>query len=469
MPEVKVPIICGDKIGLNNDYYDAIPVNLIAAMRDLEGSTGYLHSHDGLSVGSNNGYGGIRGALYNERMGKSFRVANYMYGLELNSIRFYMPTFSDNAIAGTGWVSMPYSFNSFLVVSGGNVYRFDGTNLLQLTDPDLGQPIDATWIDGYYVFVDEDYIYHTDIVDETSIDPLKFATAEISPDKNKAVGKTQDDLLVVFGRYTIEYFVNQGNEQFAFTRLNQKALSVGIVGTKCWAEMGGQLFILGGRKEEQPSIHSVGTGQAISIATRTIDYIINSYTEEELAQAKLETRTVDGNQLLYAILPNDTLVFNSTVAQKLGVNSAWSKLESNGVRWVGANIIYDPIFTSWMCGDIELGINYNLLKTTASQNGYPVDSYFYTPFVPAESFSVDELEITTIGGFNTETTAMYVSTTSDGASYSTEYSKELSIPLNYQNRYIIRRLGYVRKKVGYKFRAKHKDKLNVSGLVIRGS
>lgn len=469
MPDVKVPIICGDKIGEGNDYYDAIPVNLIAVMRDIEGSTGYLHSHDGLVEPSSNGYGAIRGSLYNERMGKSFRVSEFMYGIEPGSITFYMPTLDENRVDGTGWVSTPYSFNSFLVIGGGSAYRFDGTTFLKITDPDIGQPIDATWIDGYYVFIDEEYIYHTDINDETSIDPLKFATAEISPDKNKAVGKTQDDLLVVFGRYTIEYFVNQGNEQFAFTRLNQKALSVGIIGTKCWVEMGGQLYILGGRKEEQPSIYAVGTGQAISITTRTIELIVNAYTEEELGQAKLESRTIDGNQLLYVILPNDTLIFNSTVAQKLGVNSAWSRLESNGGRWRAANIIYDPIFNSWVCGDRDEGRNYLLSKATASQVGEPVDSYFYTPFVPAESMSIDELEINTVGGFSSETTSMFVSTTRDGAAYSTEYSQELAIPLNYDKRFIVRRLAYVRKKVGFKFRAKHKDKLNVSGLIVRGS
>jgi len=465
MPEVKVPIICGDKIGEGNDYYDAIPVNLIAVMRDIEGSTGYLHSHDGLLLG--NGFlsgDGDRGALYNERMNRSFRVSSYLHELAVGST-----TQIGTPIPGVEQVSMPYSFNSFLIIGGGNVYRYDGAIFSQMTDPDIGQPIDGAWIDGYYVFIDEEYIYHTDINDETSIDPLKFATAEISPDKNKAVGKTQDDLLVVFGRYTIEYFVNQGNEQFAFTRLNQKALSVGIVGTKCWVEMGGQLYILGGRKEERTSVFAIGTGQSISVTTRTIDSIIASYTEDELSLSKLETRTVYGNQLLYVHLPDDTLVFNSTVAQKLGINSAWSKLESNGGRWVGINIIYDPKFSSWVCGDYQTGDVYRLDQDSAAQRGLPVDSYFYTPFVPAESMSIDELEINTVGGFSTETTSMFVSTTRDGAAYSTEYSQELAIPLNYDKRFIVRRLAYVRKKVGFKFRAKHRDKLNVSGLIVRGS
>ena len=469
MPEVKVPIICGDKIGEGNDYYDAIPVNLVAVMRDIEGSTGYLHSHDGLSLVFGGASGVSRGALYNERMGRSFRL-NGTRLLEIaqggDDVTFSLI----GEVPGVSQASMPYSFNSFLVVANGYVFRYDGVTFSQITDPDIGQPIDGAWIDGYYVFIDDEYIYHTDINDETSIDPLKFATAEISPDKNKAVGRTQDDLLVVFGRYTIEYFVNQANEQFAFTRINQKALSVGIIGTKCWTEMGGQLYILGGRKEEQPSVHAIGTGQAIRLATRTIDLIINKYTEAELSLAKVESRTIDGNQLLYIFLTNDTLVFNNTVAQKLGINSAWSRLESDGGRWRGINIIYDPILNSWSCGDVNDGEVYRLDRDTAAQFGSEyVDSYFYTPFVPAESMSIDELEINTVGGFSSETTSMFVSTTRDGAAYSTEYSQELAIPLNYDKRFIVRRLAYVRKKVGFKFRVKHRDKLNVSGLIVRGS
>lgn len=468
MPDIKVPIICGDRIGSDSDYYDAIPVNLIGALRDIDGETGYLYSHDGLSYYNSDIYGASRGALYNERMGRSFRFGSYAYEIFADDTTALL---GGSIISGFGYVSTPYSFNSFLIVGGGSsiVYRYDGVNFSQMTDPDIGQPIDCTWIDGYYIFTDGEYLYHTDINDETSIDPLKFATSEISPDKTLAVGRTQDNLLVAFNRYSTEYFINQANEQFAFTRLNQKALSVGIIGTKCWVEMGGQLFILGGRKEEQPGLHAIGSGQAVSISTRTIDLILSGYTEEELSTSKLESRTTDGVQLLYVMLPSDTLIFNATIAKTLGVNSAWSRLESNGGRWIGVNIIYDPVLNSWACGSRDDGKNFKLLKNTASQANMPVDSYFYTPSVPAESFSIDELEINTVSGFNYNNVGLFVSTTSDLVSYSTEYSKELAIPLDYENRYIVRRLGYVRKRIAFKFRAHHSDKINVSGLTLRGS
>lgn len=463
MPEMPVPIICGDKINSFSDYEDAIPVNMIAVMRDIEKATGYLYSHDGLTQ-IRVGAGIDRGALFNERMNRSFRVSGEKL-IEITATNSNVPLILGD-IPGADLVSMPYSFNSFLVIAAGAAYRYDGTTLTQITDPDLGQPIDGTQLDGYYVFTDGEYLYHTDINDETSIDPLKFATSELSPDKTIAIGRTQDDLLVVFNRYTTEYFINQANEQFAFSRLNQKAVSSGIVGTKCWCEMDGNLFILGGRKEERVSVHIMGTGQTTNISTRLIDSIIEKYTENELFTAKLEARTSSRDQLLYVRLPNDTLVFNQSVAKKLGIGAAWSRLESLGGNWRAVNINYDPVINDWICGDSAGPNIYRLDKFTATQFDYPVDSYFYTPLIPIESASIDQIELNTISGFGVEGTSLFVSTTRDGAQYSQEWSREVTVLHDYDHRYIARRLGYVRKKIGFKFRAHHRDKINISGLMV---
>jgi hypothetical protein len=50
-----------------------------------------------------------------------------------------------------------------------------------------------------------------------------------------------------------------------------------------------------------------------------------------------------------------------------------------------------------------------------------------------------------------------------------EWSKEVTANANYNDRYIVRRLGYVRKNIGFKFRSLNKGKLNVSGLVANAS
>lgn len=460
MPEISVPIMRGDKIKDDADYFDALPVNLIAVMREVLGTNGSLYSHDGLTQQAV-GQGVDRAGFYSERLNKHLRVSGQKL-IEVSSSG--VSVLGD--VAGIDLATMANSFNTVLIVAGFFAYLYNGSSLVKITDPDIGLPIDGTWIDGYYVFTDGEYIYHTDIDDEGSIDPLKFATSEISPDKTLAVGRTQDNLLIVFNRYTTEYFINQANEQFAFSRLNQKAIDAGIVGTHAWCELDGYTFILGGRKNERPSIHIISTGQIISIASRTVSKILATYTESELSGVKLECRISERDKLLYVHLPRDVLVYNHGVAEKLGVENSWSIMRTGQDRWRAINAVYDPNLNKWICGDkLDGRIGY-LNTKSALQYGDAVHSEFYSPLIPLESASIDWLEINTISGFNASDVSLFVSTTRDGASYSKEWSKEAAVPLDYDHRYIVRRLGYVRNRIGFKFRSYHKDKINVGGLRV---
>lgn len=49
MGELTIPIIGGDQVLDNADYADAIPINMLAVIRDIKGNPGYLISHDGLT------------------------------------------------------------------------------------------------------------------------------------------------------------------------------------------------------------------------------------------------------------------------------------------------------------------------------------------------------------------------------------------------------------------------------------
>lgn len=460
MPELPIPIIAGDKTKFDTDYHDAIPVNMLAVKHDVLGSLGYLISHDGVSQ-LVTGQGIDRGAFYNDRMGRSFRVSGQklieIIGNSVNVI---------GNIPGTDQVRMDYSFNSLLIVASGRAFLYTGIALTEIIDPDLGSPIDGWWIDGYYMFTDGEYIYHTDITNESSIDPLKFATSEISPDKTLAGGKTQDNLAIVFNRYSTEYFINEASEQFAFSRLTQKAVNSGIVGPRCWCDLGGNIFILGGSKGEPVALRILAPGQVISVTTRTVGKIIASYAESDLYSCRIESRTENEDRLIYIHLPNKTLLYNHTIAEQMGKESAWSELRTGQSTWRCINGVRDPKQNKWVYGDkIDSRIGY-LDSLTAAQYGQPVHSEFYTPMAPIDSMSVDSIEVNTIPGNSSSIENMFVSTTRDGAHYSQEWSNEESVPEIYDDRFIVRRLGYVRKKIGFKFRSLNKGKINASGAVI---
>jgi hypothetical protein len=469
MPELKVPIICGDKIDINRttfeasfEYTDALPVNMTGVLRESMSDSGYLLSHDGLNAYAT-GFGADRGALYNERWARSFRVS----GTRFIEIKPDGSVVDIGEIEGFHRVSMDYSFQSIMIVCDGKAWRYDGTTLLQMTDPDLGNPRSVTWIDSYYVFQDGEYIFHTDISDETSISPLKYATSELSPDPTKAVTRTQDDLLLVFNRYTCEFFVNRATENFAFGRLNQKALNCGTVGTHSWCEMDGNIFILGGRKEESPSVHIIGAGQTTSIATRYIDKLIAQYSEVEMENAVLECRIQNRDKFLYVRLPSITLCYNHTIASQVGVNSAWSIIQSRSGVWRACNGVYDPRINKWVYGDASTNKIGYLNPSSAAQYGEAVTQEFYSPLIPLETASIDEVEIDTVSGSQSSETFLHISSTRDGFIYSTEWSREVAKPLKYGMRCIFRRQGYVRKNIGFKFRTLTTEKINASGMVVR--
>jgi hypothetical protein len=202
----QIPLLKGDKVSKHTDYRDSLPVNMYAVKRSILGASGYMLCHSGLSHIAT-GAGIDRGSVYNDRLGLHLRVS----GDQLISIDPSGMVTNLGTVPGQDQVTMAefYSFNTQAVIADGKMFLYSpSTGFDEITDANLGTPIDGVWVDGYYFLTDGEYIYHTDLADETAIDPLKFATAEFIPDRSLAVGKTQDNKVIVFGRYSIEYFIN---------------------------------------------------------------------------------------------------------------------------------------------------------------------------------------------------------------------------------------------------------------------
>ena len=83
-----------------------------------------------------------------------------------------------------------------------------------------------------------------------------------------------------------------------------------------------------------------------------------------------------------------------------------------------------------------------------------------------EGLSINQLEINNISGYGAADTAIFVSCTQDGITHDTECSRYISMRLMYGMRYIVWRLGYVRKQIAFKFRTLNTEKINISGLTV---
>ncbi len=459
MPEAQVPIIKGDKIGIETDYRDALMVNMYAVKRDILGAKGYILTYPGLTE-FGTGSGIDRGAIYNSRQEMQYRVS----GSDFISVDTLGNTTVLGSVSGTEQVVLPYSFNTQAIIAGGNYYLYDETNgFRQVLDTDVGAPIDCVWVDEYYFFTDGEYIYHTTTGDEEAIDQTNYATSRFSPDPTLGLFLTQDNKVMVMNRYTTEYFVNDGTIEFSFVNVPTRAQKIGIVATHAKCESGGVVFITGGRRDESVGVHIVGIGSTQKISSREIDKIIEQYTEPELSDMRMESRQEGDVTFVLVHLPNETLCFNATIAGTFGLEQAWCILKTDiqgDDTYRGINGVFDARIAEWIYGDkIDSRLG-KLDNESAEHYGETVESIFYTPAINLETLSVDRVELETISGFTTTDDATVAfSQSSNGLTYGLEYWMQYGTQNDYGQRFRTRRVGYVRDWASYKFRSASKSRM----------
>ena len=461
-----IPLMKGDKISDDVDYRDALPVNMVVVQKPIRGAAGYLISHPGLTEFAQ-GLGGDRGGYWNERLNALFRVS----GQNLIKVNDNGTIDDFGFIAGGQRASMTHSFNTQSIVADKRWWLYDGSNLTEQLSPNLGEPIDHTWIDGYYVFTDGEYLYHTNILDETVIDPLRFATAEYSPDPTLAVDKTSDNLVIAFNRFTTEWFQNTGGDNFAFSRISQKTVKCGIVATHCETELEGDFYVIGGGREESVSVHMIAGGDYATIASREVDIIIGSYTEDQLQTAVLETRSKNGQRYILVRLPNHTLLYDKAVSEVLGKDYAWTIVKSavqSGGAWRGINGVYKPN-VGWIYGDLSSPVIGKLDDSVATQYGDQVESIMWSPLVTIPQMSIYELELDIAPGhqINTGNVTTFISMTYDGVTWGKEASVKYGTRHEYDNQFIAYRLGYVDNFFGIKFRTVSPERVAFSRMTIQ--
>lgn len=460
MPTVPITLIKGDKIGIETDYRDALPVNMYAVKKEILGANGYMIGYPGLTKLAD-GKGMDRGGTYNERFKNQYRVS----GTKLISVATDGTVAELGDIPGTSQARLIdfYSFNTQGIIADGNFYLYDPAGgFQQVVDPDLGSPIDGVWIDNYYFMTDGEYLFHTELTDETSIDPLMYSTAEFMPDPSLGLAKTQDNKVIVFGRYSTEYFVNVATANFAFQRVATRGQKIGIVATHAKCESGGKFYITGGYRDGAVSVYAIGVGSAIKVSTREIDKILSQYTEPELSDMRMESRTENDVTFVLVHLPEHTLCFNESIAAKFGIETAWSILKTGtgDTIYRGINGVFDARSGKWVFGD-RLGSKIGILDNEVSTQYDAIAEWLlFTPLIDLETFSIDELSIETIPGHNTvDDATVAISATYNGVTWGGEHWMQYGEPDDYNQRFILRRLGICNDWMGFKFRGVSKSRM----------
>lgn len=459
MPQSLITFIKGDSVGSETDYRDALPVNMYAVEREMFGAKGYMMQAPGL-VELSECDGVSRGAVWNDVFDTQFRVL----GGKFCSVDAAGVVTEIGDVPGTGYAAMPYSFNTQAVVADGRYFLYDPANgFREVTDTDLGTPIDAVWVDGYYFFTDGEFIYHTDISDESSIDPLKFATAEFIPDYTYGALKTQDNKVMVFGRYSVEYFTNDASDNFAFSRLESRAMKVGIVSTFCKTETDKGVYALGGHRGEGVRAYLITVGSAQPVSTREVDKVLEGYSEDALQGAYVEDFTLSGTHFVAFHLPSETLVFNETIASSVGLNNSWSIFKTDvagDAPWRAIHEVYDNRSGDHVVGDrFAPKVGY-LDESVSTHYNELVEWLLFTPFMYLETASIDKMEIETIPGFTGyEDATVFISLTYNGVTHTREWTEMYGEPMEYGKRFVVRRMGYVPDWLGVKLRGVSRSRM----------
>ncbi len=469
MPSIS--FVKGDKVDDNTDYRDALAVNYYAVLRPIYGEEGYMLNYYGLTDFAT-GQGISRGSIWVARPGLEgqYRVS----GTSLLKIEDNETVTVLGTIPGTDQTSMTYSLNNLAIVANKKLYYYNPTDgFRQITDVHIGEPIDIVWADFRFVLTDGEFLFQSAELDEEEYEPLDFSGSDFQPDKIWGVGLNDDNELIAFNELTTEYFVNIGQDNFTYTRIQLKAVKVGIAGTHCKAEFKNKWYCLTRRASTQYQFAVIQSGSSESITSREIEKVLSKYTSDQLSKTVVEVFTKDAVTWMIAHLPNETLAYNETVSKKYGVDMAWSILKTDvfgDKTYRGKDMTYDPRFSKWCIGDKRDNTIGFLDDAACTHYGEIVEGLLFTPILDMETLSINELKLKTIPGISPDNDAtVFISRTDDMRIYSKEHTEQYGVNQDYFKNFTMRNLGYVRSETGFKIRTASRSRMAFTRLDIEAS
>lgn len=445
MPQVS--IVSGIYSNAIGDYRQSYPVNYYPVVLETGIANAYLRQTPGVANFAA-GVGVDRGNI--EFKGLMYRVS----GPALLKIYQNGVVEQVGNIPGMDRVTMVKGVNQICIVADGKGFYYSETGgLQQITDPDFGFAIDVIQIDGYFLFIDQENIFNSDLNDPFAINPLSFGSAEVEGDANVGIEKIRNEAYVC-GTETIEIFQNVGGAGFPFQRVGGAMIPKGIVGRYAKTNAENTLFFVGAGRGEAPSIYLAGGGQAQKIATDEIEKLIQSYTQEELEAIYCESYTANGQFFVLVHCADQTLIYDLYGSRNAGT-PLWH------VRKSGEDGPYRQrgflrIWNQWIVGDLIDGRIGIVQDDLPSEYGETVYREFSTPlgFVDGNAFIIHKAVLYGLPGRTAINTnpRVAMSISRNGITYSKERWAESGARGQYNWMPIWRMVGRANSAMTLKFR-----------------
>lgn len=301
-----------------SDARVALPVNYEAVPAQSGATDDYLRPTEGIDAFTT-GQGNDRAAIVWPGAGVALTGAGHyrVSGTKLIKVSSTGGVTVIGTVGGSGHARLDFSFDLLGILSDGKLFFYDGASLTPVTDPNIpANLIDMAWVDGYWAVTDGTDVAVSDLATPTTFNPLKFGGTD-RPNPVKCLLKVINELHVISENY-VDVFRNIGGSGFPFQRISSAVVTKGPIGTRTACVFENKVALLGGGRNEEPSVYLGYNAQAVKIGSQEIDAILDEYTAAQLAAATLETQVARGMVRLYVHLSDRSLVYDAVMSARQG-------------------------------------------------------------------------------------------------------------------------------------------------------
>jgi hypothetical protein len=417
---VALPILRGLVADETANFRISLPVNYEPVVEQTGISEGYLRTTPGIALVTDPALGADRGGIVWN--GVHYRVLGSKLVRVSGSTATVLADVGNNSLP----VSLDFSFDLLAIASNQNLFYWNGSTIGQVTDPDLGVVLDVMYLDGRFITTDGNSIVLTELNDPYSVDPLKYGSAEVSPDPIKGLAHIRGEMYAI-GTGTIENFRNVGGAGFPYQRNPGALIPKGAVGTHAFCYILDTFAFIGSAPNEAPSVWFAGGGQAINLSTPDVDRELAALTDAELALVEMEARQEEGEQRLIVHLPTKSLMYLYQSSKASG-QPVWCQLnagEGNDLAYPLRHLTLTE--SGWIGGtaDGKVGRLDNSVETIFGvERGWRFDTLLI--YNQAKGGIISSLELIGLTGrapFGSVPVA-FLSFTTDGETWSQERSIE---------------------------------------------
>lgn len=352
-------------------------------------------------------------------------------------------------VGAGGLVAMDFGFDRLAINSGDRLYYYDGADLVQVTDPDLGAVIDMIWISGFYMTSDGTSVVVTELSDPTAVLPLKYGSAEQDPDMVTGLIKVRNEAYAV-GRYTIQVLQLVGGNGFPYRNSPGASIPYGCVTARAKCLFLESFAFVGSARGEALGVYIAGSGTAQKISTREVDDAIASMGAP--TSIICESRTSSDESRLLIHLEKETWVFLAN-ATALAGQPIWYRAQS------GFNQPYRPRNAVLTGGKFIVadGSTLGILSDEVSTHFDDATAWeFHCGMIynRAKGGVVKMLELTGLPGRSEfgEPASVSMSMTRDGITYSIERTISMGAAGERGKRMVWRPMSRFARYLGIKFR-----------------